>query len=121
VFWREVAEGRGGAKKPRPITSLLKAFKTACRAAGVPGKIPHDLRRSAVRNFVRAGISEGVCMALSGHRTPSVFRRYNIISGTDLHDAARSLDRASGHTLGHTEAKIAAKMAGGAERDREIS
>ncbi|MBY0494334.1 MAG: site-specific integrase [Cyanobacteria bacterium] len=92
VFFRMVAEGRGGEKKPRPITSFGKAWKTACRAAGCPGRIPHDLRRTAIRNLVRAGISERVAMELSGHKTPSVFARYDITSASDLQDAARKLD-----------------------------
>jgi integrase len=95
VFWRMVAEERGGEKKPQPIVSFTKAWKIACRAAGCPGKIPHDLRRTAIRNFVRTGSSESVAMKLSGHKTRSVFDRYNIISGDDLKDAARRLDSAS--------------------------
>ena len=96
VFFREVAEGRGGDKKPKAITSLNKAWKVACRAAGCPGRIPHDMRRSAVRNLVRAGISERVAMMLTGHKTRSVFERYNITSPGDLRDAARLLDVAAG-------------------------
>lgn len=46
------------------------------RAAGYPGRIPHDLRRSAIRTLVRAGLSEHTAMALSGHKTASIFRRY---------------------------------------------
>jgi integrase len=92
VFWREVANGRRGPKKPVPITSLLQSFKTACRNAGCPGRIPHDLRRTAVRNLVRAGIPERVAMTMSGHKTRSVFERYNVVGGTDLTDAARKLD-----------------------------
>jgi integrase len=92
VFWRMVAEGRGGTKKPQPIVSLNKAFKAACRAAGCPGRIPHDLRRTAIRNLVRVGVSESVAMKLSGHKTRSVFERYNITSTADLKDAARRLD-----------------------------
>jgi len=98
VFFREVAEGRGGDKKPKVITSLNKAWKVACRAAGCPGRIPHDMRRSAVRNLVRAGISERVAMKLTGHKTRSVFERYNITSPGDLKDAARLLDVAATHT-----------------------
>lgn len=94
VFFRMVAERRGGEKKPRRITSFGKAWKAACRAAGCPGRIPHDLRRTAIRNLVRAGVSERVAMKLSGHKTPSVFARYDITSSSDLQDAARRLDAA---------------------------
>ncbi len=99
VFFREVADGRGGEKKPKPITSFNKAWKVACRAAGCPGRIPHDMRRSAVRNLVRAGISERVAMMLTGHKTRSVFERYNITSPGDLRDAARLLDVAAGRDI----------------------
>lgn len=96
VFFREVAEGRGGEKKPKVITSFNKAWKLACRLAGCPGKIPHDLRRTAVRNFVRAGIPQSVAMELTGHKTASVFARYNITSGADLREAAVKMNKAAG-------------------------
>jgi integrase len=51
VFFRIVAEGRRGPKKPRQILTLTKAWRAACAAAGHPGIILHDLRRSAVRNM----------------------------------------------------------------------
>jgi integrase len=96
VFWRMVAHKRGGEKTPQPIVSLTKAWRVACRAAGCPGRIPHDLRRTAVRNFVRSGIPERVAMQMTGHKTPSVFQRYNIVSDGDLREAANKLNVAIG-------------------------
>jgi integrase len=92
VFFREVAEGRGGPKKPRKITSLTKAWRAACKLAGCPGRILHDLRRSAVRNLDRAGISRDVAMQMVGHKTDSIYRRYRIVDTQDLLEAARRLD-----------------------------
>lgn len=90
-----VADKRGGKKSPKPIVSFTKAWKAACLAAGCPGKIPHDLRRTAIRNFVRSGTSENVAMKLSGHKTRSVFDRYDIVGGDNLREAARRLNIAS--------------------------
>jgi len=95
VFYRLSVKARKGPKRPKQITSFIKAWRLTCEAAGYPGRIPHDLRRSAVRTFVRAGISEHVAMKLSGHKTSSVFRRYDITSPSDLKDAAAKLDAAN--------------------------
>jgi len=71
----------------KPVGDFRKVWKRACRAAGVQGMILYDLRRTAIRNMVRAGVDPDVVMKISGHKTRSVFSRYNIISDTDIREA----------------------------------
>jgi integrase len=75
----------------KPIASFRKAWKAACAAAGCPGRIVHDFRRTAVRNLERAGVSRSVAMKVTGHKTEAVYRRYAIVSSGDLAEAARKL------------------------------
>ena len=108
VFVRMVAKGRNGTKEPRPIQAFTKAWKAACAAAGCPGRIPHDLRRTAIRNGVRRGLAERVSMQLAGHKTRSVFDRYNIVSDGDLRGAAAKLQGLTGTEKGQSGSLSAA-------------
>lgn len=88
-----------------PLGQFRKSWRAACIRAGL-GKneeLPdgtevysglqfHDLRRSGVRELVQSGVSEQKAMQISGHKTASVFRRYNILSEDDIRDAATKQD-----------------------------
>ncbi len=74
----------------------LKDFRglwnSACAAAGYPGKLFHDFRRSAVRNLERAGVPRSTAMAMVGHKTESIYRRYAIVDSAMQREAAAKLD-----------------------------
>jgi len=78
---------RGGL----PIRHLRRSWFTACKKAGLPGRLPHDLRRTAVRNLERAGVPRSVAMKLVGHKTEAIYRRYAIADEGMLREAAAKL------------------------------
>ena len=90
-------------RRGRQMGDFRKVWKRACQEAGLVKRIqdettgtmrtvypiPHDFRRSAVRNMVRAGVNPDIARQISGHRTPAIFSRYNIISEADLRQAVK--------------------------------
>jgi integrase len=84
----------------QPVLDLRKVWATACVAAGCPGRIFHDFRRTAVRNLERAGVSRSVAMKITGHKTESVYRRYAIVNEVDLREGLGKLAGAGGEQHG---------------------
>ena len=76
----------------RPIKYYRRAWLTACTAAGVPHRIPHDFRRTAVRNLERAGVTRSAAMKMVGHKTEAIYRRYAIADESMLREGAAKLE-----------------------------
>jgi integrase len=71
----------------RGIADFRKTWTAACNVTGLSGLLFHDLRRSAVRNMDRAGVSQPVAMSITGHKTLSVYQRYRIVNEDDRREA----------------------------------
>ena len=91
----------------KELKDIRGAWDSACRRAGVEGALFHDLRRSAVRNLERAGVSRSVAMDLTGHKTESIFRRYAIVDSTALAEGVEKLAR---HNNGTKTAQTVHKL-----------
>ena len=74
------------------IKYFRAAWENACEKAGCPNTLVHDMRRSAVRTFERAGVPRSVAMSIVGHKTESIYRRYAIVDEAMQREAAKRLD-----------------------------
>lgn len=101
--WLEMLLSRGQVESPKcvwlfslngkPVKDFKADWKQACEKAGVPGLLFHDLRRTAVRNMIRAGVPEKIAMQISGHKTASMLWRYNITDTRDIKEAGKRTER----------------------------
>ncbi len=91
----------------RQIRDFRGAWYSARKKVGLPDALFHDFRRTGVRNLIRAGVPEKVAMAISGHKTRSIFDRYNIVSEDDVRAAARAVESYLQDSTGTIWAQIA--------------
>lgn len=76
----------------KAFKTFQRSWKTAARKAGLPDRLFHDFRRSAATDLIEAGVPEQVAMRVTGHRTRSVFARYNIVKSDSVRDAMARLE-----------------------------
>ena len=98
VFFRDGERIRNDFRGPWSAAAKLAATRSETPVSSLwdferqqPAKLFHDLRRTGIRNLVRAGVPERIAMLISGHKSRSVFDRYNIVNERDIRDAGRKL------------------------------
>ncbi len=104
AYWEQHLRSSPGCpwvfhRSGKRIFTCYKAWHRACREAGLIDRIPHDFRRTAVRNMVRSGIPERVAIQVAGHKTRSVSDRYHIVSDIDLQEAATRMESCNSPVL----------------------
>jgi integrase len=105
-------------RRGKRVASFRRAWQAACAAAGLPHLIPHDLRRTAVRNLERAGVPRSTAMKLVGHVTESVYRRYAITDEAMLKEGAAKLSAFHESTRTIAARKVVSIQAGKARGGR---
>jgi integrase len=91
--YRTRTNGKPYKRNGKPFHDLKRAWNKAREAAGIPGRLIHDFRRTAVRNLSRSGIIDTIAMQMTGHKTRSIYDRYNIVSEADIREAGEKLNQ----------------------------
>jgi integrase len=105
-------------KNGEPIHDLRGTWAALTEEAKLPGLLLHDFRRSAVRNMIRRGVPQKTAREISGHKTDSVFNRYNIVSEADLQEAARKIE-AGAKAVIHSSFTVEPEGASNERRQKE--
>ena len=88
-------------REGRRIKHYNRAWHTARQKAGLPGKIMHDTRRTAVRNMDRAGVPRQTAKQITGHKTDAVYNRYRIVNEQDIREGMVQAQAYLARNLGH--------------------
>lgn len=110
-------EARTGAAVPwvfhQPDGGRVKyyaaSWRAACAKAGI-SVLVQDMRRSAIRNWERAGVSRSAGMSMSGHETESVYRRYSIADAAALLEAAEKVSRLDARKRSRDDRPVANRL-----------
>ena len=87
------------------LNDFRRTWNATCENAGVQGTTFYDLRRTAIRNLERAGVSRSVAMKITGHKTEAVYRRYAIADQRSLEEGLEKLATFRAAQSRHNEAK----------------
>ena len=100
-------------RKGEPIKNFTRAWEAACERIGLPDRIRHDLRRSAIRNMEHAGVPRSVAMRLVGHKTESVYTRYAVMFEDDLKRGVEKLAALDESHMGERSGTVVPLKKGG--------
>lgn len=80
------------AEHKKPLGNFRRNFQRALKRAGIENLRFHDLRHTAVTNMRKGGVDASVIMAITGHKTIAMFKRYNRLDLEDSQEVIKKLN-----------------------------